>query len=114
MNRSVAGISAAAGQMLADYDWPGNVRELQNAIERAVLVCKTPKIEPGDLPLHVNDANTAPVGKSLAEIEQHHIRRTLQETGWNVYRAARLLEIDRVTLYNKIKKYGFKREAELN
>jgi DNA-binding NtrC family response regulator len=112
MNRSIAGISAAAGQMLNDHDWPGNVRELQNAIERAVLVCKTPKIEPGDLPLHVNDANGAPVGKSLDEIERQHIKRTLQESGWNVYRAARLLEIDRVTLYNKIKKYGFKREAE--
>jgi len=114
MNRSVAGISAAAAQVLVDYDWPGNVRELQNAIERAVLVCKTPKVEPTDLPLNVNHTNGGPVGKSLAEIEQHHIRRTLQETGWNVYRAARLLEIDRVTLYNKIKKYGFKREAELN
>lgn len=112
MNRSIAGISSAARQMLIDYDWPGNVRELQNAIERAVLVCKTPKIEPADLPLHVNDADTAPTGKSLAEIERQHIQRTLRESGWNVYRAARLLEIDRVTLYNKIKKYGFKREAE--
>jgi DNA-binding NtrC family response regulator len=71
MNRSVAGISAAAGQVLVDYDWPGNVRELQNAIERAVLVCKTPKVEPTDLPLNVNHANCGPVGKSLAEIEQH-------------------------------------------
>jgi DNA-binding NtrC family response regulator len=113
MNRSVAGISPAAEQVLNDYDWPGNVRELQNAIERAVLVCKNPKIEPGDLPLQVNDAPVGPAGKSLAEIERQHIRRTLQESGWNVYRTARLLEIDRVTLYNKIKKYGFKREVEL-
>jgi DNA-binding NtrC family response regulator len=113
MNRSVAGISAAAGQVLVDYDWPGNVRELQNAIERAVLVCKTPKVEPTDLPLNVNHASGGPVGKSLAEIEQHHIKRTLQETGWNVYQAARLLEIDRVTLYNRIKKYGFKRGVEM-
>ena len=114
MNRQVARISTAARQMLIDYDWPGNVRELQNAIERAVLVCKTHSIEPDDLPLHVNDANAAPVGKSLAEIERQHIKRTLQESGWNVLQAARLLEIDRVTLYNKIKKYGFKREAEVN
>lgn len=112
MNRSVAGISAAAGQVLVDYDWPGNVRELQNAIERAVLVCKTPKVEPADLPLNINQTNGGSVGKSLAEIEQHHIKLTLQETGWNVFQAARLLEIDRVTLYNKIKKYGFKRGVE--
>lgn len=111
MNRPIESISAAAGQLLLDYDWPGNVRELQNAIERAVLVCKTSKIEPADLPLHVNHDNGTPLGKSLAEIERQHIKRTLQESGWNVYRAARLLEIDRVTLYNKIKKYGFTREA---
>jgi DNA-binding NtrC family response regulator len=114
MNRSVGRISTAAEQMLIDYDWPGNVRELQNAIERAVLVCRTSSIEPNDLPLHFNDTNTAPVGKSLAEIERQHIKRTLEESGWNVVRAARLLEIDRVTLYNKIKKYGFKREAEVH
>jgi DNA-binding NtrC family response regulator len=111
MNRPIAGISPAAAQLLATYEWPGNVRELQNAIERAVLVCKTPTIDVDDLPLHVNGAQGLPAGKSLAEIERHHIERVLQETGWNVYRAARLLEIDRVTLYNKIKKYGFKREA---
>jgi DNA-binding NtrC family response regulator len=113
MNRSVAGISGAASQILMEHDWPGNVRELQNALERAVLVCKTEKIEPVDLPLHLNHTNGAAVGKSLAEIERQHIARTLQESGWNVYQAARLLEIDRVTLYNKIKKYGFKRDAEL-
>jgi two-component system, NtrC family, response regulator HydG len=111
MNRPIAGISPAAAALLANYDWPGNVRELQNAIERAVLVCKTPAIEADDLPLHVNGPQSSPTGKSLAEIERHHIERVLHETGWNVYRAARLLEIDRVTLYNKIKKYGFKREA---
>jgi DNA-binding NtrC family response regulator len=111
MNRPIGDISPAAEQMLIEYDWPGNVRELQNAIERAVLVCRTNKLEPGDLPLKLNDGPAGPAGKSLAEIERQHIGRTLQESGWNVYRAARLLEIDRVTLYNKIKKYGFKREA---
>lgn len=111
MNRPVTKISAEAGKVLADYEWPGNVRELQNAIERAVLVCKTPKVEPEDLPLNVNHANGGTAGRSLGEIERQHIKRTLEETGWNIYRAARLLEIDRVTLYNRIKKYGFKREA---
>jgi transcriptional regulator with PAS, ATPase and Fis domain len=113
MNRPVAGISSAASQILKEHEWPGNVRELQNALERAVLVCKSEKIESEDLPLHLNHTNGAAVGKSLAEIERQHIARTLQESGWNVYQAARLLEIDRVTLYNKIKKYGFKRDAEL-
>ena len=110
MNRPVIKISADAENVLRNYEWPGNVRELQNAIERAVLVCKTAGIEADDLPLHINENSSDAEGRSLAEIERQHIKRTLEETGWNIYRAARLLEIDRVTLYNRIKKYGFKRE----
>jgi DNA-binding NtrC family response regulator len=112
MNRPTTVISAEAQEVLTNYDWPGNVRELQNAIERAVLVCKPPKIEPSDLPLKINHASDGPAGRSLAEIERQYIKRTLEETGWNIYRAARLLEIDRVTLYNKIKKYGFQRDGD--
>lgn len=111
MNRPVVGLSAEAEDLLTNYDWPGNVRELQNAIERAVLVCKAAKVGPDDLPLKVNHENGGAQGRSLAEIERQHIKRMLEETGWNIYRAARLLEIDRVTLYNRIKKYGFKRES---
>lgn len=114
MNRQISGIAADAKQLLINYDWPGNVRELQNAIERAVLVCKSGKIERDDLPVHLNGANAEAAAKSLAEIERQHIKRMLDESGWNIYRTARLLEIDRVTLYNKIKKYGFKRDAALN
>src|SRR5215471_7579698 len=110
MNRPVTKISAAAENILQNYDWPGNVRELQNAIERAVLVCKTRSVEPDDLPMNINHARSDLATRSLAEIERQHIKRTLEETGWNIYRAARLLEIDRVTLYNRIKKYGFTRE----
>ena len=111
MNSLVGRISDESMQLLTSYDWPGNVRELQNAMERAVLVCKGKEIQPEDLPLQVSDARGEPVGKSLSEIERRHIKRVLEESGWNIHRAARLLEIDRVTLYNKIKKYGFKRDA---
>ena len=114
MNRRIERIAPTAIQLLLNYDWPGNVRELQNAIERAVLVCKTPSVEPVDLPVRVSDAPNAPAGKSLAEIEQQHIKRMLEEAGWNVYRASRLLGIDRVTLYNKIKKYGFRRDLAVS
>ena len=114
MNKPVAEISTGAMELLSSYDWPGNVRELRNAIERAVLVCKSKKVEPGDLPLQVSDAKDYPPGKSLAEVERRHIKCVLEEAGWNVYRAARLLEIDRVTLYNRIKKYGFKRDQIIN
>jgi two-component system response regulator HydG len=112
MNRPLTGLSKEALELLCAYDWPGNVRELQNAMERAVLVARAREIQPGDLPLQLNGATPKLVGKSLSEIERQHIKNVLEESGWNIYRAARLLEIDRVTLYNKIKKYGFKREEK--
>ena len=110
LNRPVTRISPEAMALLAGYDWPGNVRELQNAIERAVLVCRGPEVTPGDFPFH--SAKAAPPGKSLAEVERLHVKRVLDESGWNITRAARLLEIDRVTLYNKIKRYGLEREKQ--
>jgi DNA-binding NtrC family response regulator len=110
LNRPVTRISPEAMALLAGYDWPGNVRELQNAIERAVLVCRGREATPGDFPFH--SAKAAPPGKSLAEVERLHVRRVLDESAWNITRAARLLEIDRVTLYNKIKRYGLEREKQ--
>ena len=112
MNKPITGIAPETTELMRGFDWPGNVRELQNAVERAVLVCKTKEIQPGDLPLQVSDSRgSATNGKSLSDVERQHVKNVLEETGWNVYQAARLLEIDRVTLYNKIKKYGFKRSA---
>jgi DNA-binding NtrC family response regulator len=110
LNRPVTRISPEAMALLAGYDWPGNVRELQNAIERAVLVCRGREATPGDFPFH--SAKAASPGKSLAEVERLHVKRVLDESGWNITRAARLLEIDRVTLYNKIKRYGLEREKQ--
>ena len=110
LNRPVTRISPEAMALLAGYDWPGNVRELQNAIERAVLVCRGREATPGDFPFH--SAKAAPPGKSLAEVERLHVKRVLDESAWNITRAARLLEIDRVTLYNKIKRYGLEREKQ--
>jgi DNA-binding NtrC family response regulator len=112
MNKPITGLAHETRELMRGFDWPGNVRELQNAIERAVLVCKTGEIQPYDLPLQVSDSRVNQInGKSLSDVERLHVKSVLEETGWNVYQAARLLQIDRVTLYNKIKKYGFKRTA---
>ncbi|MCS6803787.1 MAG: sigma-54 dependent transcriptional regulator [Acidobacteriota bacterium] len=110
MNKPIHGFATDAMHMLCQYDWPGNVRELQNAIERAVLVCKGSTIEPSDLPFQVNNGPSPVPGQSLADMERHHILRVLQQTGWNISQSARLLGIDRVTLYNKIKRYHLRRE----
>lgn len=111
MNKTVTEVSDATMRTLCNFHWPGNVRELQNAIERAVLVCKTTTIQPEDLPFPMNDSRPVVAeDKTLAEVERQHIVRLLKESGWNIYQTARLLDIDRVTLYNKIRKYGLKRE----
>ncbi len=110
MSKPVKKFSADAQQMLLSYPWPGNVRELENAIERAMVVGKKAEIHTEDLPLHLNGgSNGSGNGVSLEEVERLHIQKVLKETGGNVTRTASLLGIDRVTLYNKLKKYGIQR-----
>ena len=111
MNKRVSGASTEALLLLKAHDWPGNARELQNAIERAVLVCKGTEIQACDLPIQFHDSKPLANSKSLSALEAQHIKRVLDETGWNISQAARWLEIDRVTLYNKINKYGFRHEG---
>ena len=108
MNRPFTGFDPAAMDLLVRYDWPGNVRELANAVERALVVGKPPTVHAADLPVRVNETKPAPVGDSLADVEKAQIKLILDRAGWNVTRAAEILQIDRVTLYNKIKKYGLR------
>ncbi len=83
---------------------------MENAIERAMVIGKKPEICLEDLPLQLNGyEKESPNLLSLADIEKKHIEKILVDTDRNVTRAANLLGIDRVTLYNKMKKYGIKR-----
>jgi len=105
--KELTDFSPEATDFLLKYEWPGNVRELENAIERAVILAKNSYIEVADLPQeNLLLAHSAPPGKSLEEIEKNHILNILNETGGNCTKAARILGISRVTLYNKIKAYG--------
>jgi DNA-binding NtrC family response regulator len=106
MNRQVSGFTPEALAALVGYPWPGNVRELQNAIERAMVMCQGDRIEAGHFPFA---SPPAPADVSLAALEAAHIRQVLATYSYNVARAARALDIDRVTLYNKMKKYGIER-----
>lgn len=110
MNKNVTDISTEAMNILLQYDWPGNIRELRNTIERAlVVVGKKNRIEPEDLNLpHPSKVEPREIS-SLEELEKAHIQRTLDQNNWNITRSAEILKIDRVTLYNKIKKYNLKR-----
>ncbi len=98
---------------LAAHTWPGNVRELQNAIERAVVLGKPPLIGVNDLPVSVTSpsAPRRASGRTLADVERVHVESVLGETGWNVTRAAEILDVDRGTLYHKIQRYGIAKPA---
>lgn len=106
MDKRITGVSEEAMELLMAYDWPGNVRELSNAIERAMVVGQPPVIRAEDLPLRPVTTLESPINRSLADVERHHIRDVLDREGWNITRAAEVLQVDRVTVYNKIKKYG--------
>lgn len=108
MNKPLLKISDEAMEILLNHNWPGNVRELENAIERAMVVGKPPEIKPFDLPFQI-ERNFVNQSDSLEEIEKNHIQKILKKYDWNISRAAAALEIDRVTLYNKIKKYGLQK-----
>lgn len=104
MNRQPQRLSAGAMDALMEYQWPGNVRELENSIERAMLISRTPELEPDDFPFQTLKA-TQLGGRRLEDVERSHIERVLIETSWNLSHASRVLDIDRTTLYNKIKRY---------
>jgi len=106
MNRSLVSIDSSALKRLEDFDFPGNVRELENMIERAIVVGNGRKITLKDLPLESSVAVSSV--ESLDELEKNHIYQILNKYSWNISRAAKALKVDRVTLYNKISKYGLK------
>lgn len=109
MSKGVTRIAPEALDMLVRYNWPGNVRELENVIERAMVLAQPPEIGPNDLPFQLTQASDLPSDDTLSSVERRHIYQVLLRSGWNITRAAEQLDIDRVTLYNKIAKYGFKK-----
>ncbi|MBN1830494.1 MAG: sigma-54-dependent Fis family transcriptional regulator [Deltaproteobacteria bacterium] len=109
-NKSVELISREAIDEMMLYEWPGNIRELENAIERAVVVCKGPKVMPDDLPIFRPEYICVPPSNSLMEVEKAHIQQILNNNQWNISRSAAILGIDRSTLYGKIKRYKILKE----
>jgi DNA-binding NtrC family response regulator len=117
MNKRITRVSPAAMYHLQDYPWPGNVRELENAVERAMVVAQEPELREQDFILkpHKNgneNGNGSDQGvKTLEDVERAHILRVLEECAGNQTRAAEVLDIDRVTLHNKLKKWGWTKAA---
>lgn len=106
MSRDMISIDPAAVKRIEEYDFPGNVRELENMIERAIVIGNGKEIKLKDLPLGKDIIGTS--YESLGDLEKKYILEILNKYDWNISRSARALQIDRVTLYNKIRKYGLK------
>jgi two-component system, NtrC family, response regulator HydG len=109
MNKKIARIAPGALAQLQQHEWPGNIRELENSIERAMVVAQGQELREEDFtlrPLRQPDVN-----RTLEEAEKAHILRILDECGGNQTRAAQVLQIDRVTLHNKLKKWGWTRST---
>ncbi len=108
MSRDMISIDPAAMKHLESFEYPGNVRELENMIERAIVVGNGKVIRPKDLPMG-REVMSSSI-ESLDDLEKKHIARILEKYEWNISRTARALNVDRATLYNKIKKYKLKQE----
>jgi DNA-binding NtrC family response regulator len=108
MNKQITRVAPAAMQQLQQQPWMGNVRELENAVERAMVVAQPPELREQDF-IFKQPNGCAAAGKSLDDVERAHILRVLEECGGNQSRAADILDIDRVTLHHKLKRYGWSR-----
>jgi two-component system response regulator AtoC len=121
LKKNIHHIPPETEKLLLEYHWPGNIRELKNVVERAVLIASNDTLSPeliANIDLQkkvaVVDMDIKDSGetdgelnvRSLANIEKEHIQRVLKETSWKRTEAAKILGINRTTLYNKIKEYG--------
>ena len=115
----VRGLLPETMALLTQYRWPGNVRELENAIERAVSLSHGPLLTPDDLPEAIRNSASAQddeksakaerddeAGLTLEEVEKRHLIRVLKETKGNKVKAAKILGIDRRTLYRMAERFG--------
>jgi len=115
-DKKVMGLSPAAAERLVGYDWPGNVRELGNCLERAVALAHFEEIQVEDLPDKIRNrqaprstsitANELPELLTLEEVERRHVLRVLEACHSNRTDAAKILGLDRKTLYRKLLRWG--------
>jgi two-component system response regulator HydG len=113
-DKRVRSLSAAAAERMMSYDWPGNVRELANCIERAVALTHFEELQVEDLPDKIRSARPQPALSgtdvaellTLEEVERRHVLRVLAACNGNRTDAAKMLDLDRKTLYRKLLRWG--------
>jgi two-component system response regulator AtoC len=105
-NKGIKNFSDDVVKFMLNYSWPGNVRELENMIERGVILSKNTAISLDELPQDI--IHPTPVeGKTVEAVTRNHIINVLDETNGNISKAAEILGIRRMTLYNKLKRYNY-------
>ena len=117
-SRQIRGLTAGARNLIMTYSWPGNVRQLESAIERAILLCEGNEIEVEDLPVEMRQEGTPagafdfklpPEGISFEDVERSLITQAMEQTNWNITRAAKLLGLSFRTLQYRLEKFGLKK-----
>ena len=120
-HRPIRGLTPGARNLIMSYSWPGNVRQLESAIERAILLCEGNEIEVEDLPVEIRQEGTSaaafnfklpPEGISFDEVERSLITQAMEQTNWNITRAAKLLGLSFRTLQYRLEKFGIKKASK--
>ena len=109
LDKHLIGFDTKASQALMNYHWPGNLRQMKNIVKRATLLAQGSFITLAELGTELLEApsfNTTNMALRNEETEKEHILEALRQTGNNKSKAAQLLDIDRKTLYNKLKLYN--------
>ncbi len=126
LGKEITGFAPETIQSLQRHHWPGNVRELENAIERAAVLCKARQIAPIDLPPQIledqpdaadgsagpDSFTPMPLKQALEDPERRIIEAALKANNWNRQTTAEMLEINRTTLYKKMKRYGLEYDPD--
>jgi DNA-binding NtrC family response regulator len=120
-NRRITGLAPSARNLIMGYNWPGNVRQLESAIERAILLCEGEQLGVEDLPVEIRQQaapaaafsfKLPPEGISFDEVEKSLIVQAMEQTNWNITRAAKLLDLSFRTLQYRLEKFGIKKPGK--
>src|SRR5438045_3502290 len=120
-SRLIKGLAPETRRMMNDYGWPGNVRQLESAIERAILLCEGDMISPDALPSEVRQESSSVAtggfklpaeGINFEEVEKNLILQAMDQTDYNITKAAKLLGLTFRTLQYRLEKFGIKRDGK--